>query len=314
MKKDRLAYKAKENAAKPSLVSDDVLETANFTFAKTMTEREGDSGQLLLAKRRTDHSEQYLVKHAFTDCAANEFVYTKLVQAMDYHMPDAKLFQLSPGEKRTCFKTEYIIGTKYLNVIDMCPDFDVIRSMAQNWQDFFGFRALYTMLLEGDGMEVLLADDGCIYRVDTSDAFTCNNRILDNAGVDRLIQGVNLNTAIKNMLFSKNYDRLWNNASFTTLRESHAASCALPRACLSESYLPSDIGGLRRTGKTAFPLRQLALSTLLRTCESDALPCKPFIFRTPFRLLPGSIFMRKMPLGLRFTRRLRTQAGRISYN
>ncbi len=216
MKKDRLAYKAKENAAKPSLVSDDVLETANFTFAKTMTEREGDSGQLLLAKRRTDHSEQYLVKHAFTDCAANEFVYTKLVQAMDYHMPDAKLFQLSPGEKRTCFKTEYIIGTKYLNVIDMCPDFDVIRSMAQNWQDFFGFRALYTMLLEGDGMEVLLADDGCIYRVDTSDAFTCNNRILDNAGVDRLIQGVNLNTAIKNMLFSKNYDRLWNNASFNS--------------------------------------------------------------------------------------------------
>lgn len=97
MKNDRLAYKEKENANKPPLVSADVLETADFTFAKTMLEREGDSGQLLLAKRKTDRSEQYLVKHAFTDCAANEFVYTKLAQAMGYHMPDAKLFRLSSG-------------------------------------------------------------------------------------------------------------------------------------------------------------------------------------------------------------------------
>ncbi len=44
MKNDRLAYKAKENANKPPLVSADVLETADFTFAKSMLEREGDSG------------------------------------------------------------------------------------------------------------------------------------------------------------------------------------------------------------------------------------------------------------------------------
>lgn len=177
-------------------------------------ERSGDSGQLLLAKRKTDHSERYLVKHEFTDCAANEFVYTKLAQAMGYHMPEVKLFRLSQDEKRACFKTEYIIGAQYLNVIEACPKFETVQATAQNWQEYFGFLAMYSMFLEDDGMEVLLADDGFIYRVDTTDAFTCSNYFLDNAGIDRIIQGVNLNAAIKDMLLSQNFQRLWSNSSF----------------------------------------------------------------------------------------------------
>lgn len=148
MKNDRLAYKAKENASKPPLVSADVLETSDFTFAKFMIDRVGDSGQLLLAKRKTDRSEQYLVKHAFTDCAANEFVYTKLAQTMGYHMPDAKLFRLSSGEKRSYFKTEYIIGEQFLSLIDDDPSFETIQNQASNWQDIFGFYARRTCFLK----------------------------------------------------------------------------------------------------------------------------------------------------------------------
>lgn len=139
MKNDRLAYKEKENANKPPLISNDVLETADFTFTKFMIEREGDSGQLLLAKRKTDRSEQYLVKHAFTDCAANEFVYTKLVQAMGYHMPDAKLFRLSSGEKRPYFKTECIIGERFLSLIDDDPSLRRFRIRLQTGKTFSAF-------------------------------------------------------------------------------------------------------------------------------------------------------------------------------
>ncbi len=129
-------------------------------------------------------------------------------------MPDAKLFRLSSGEKRPYFKTEYIIGAKYLNVIDACPSFEKMQSIAQNWREYFGFWALYSMFVEGDGMEVLLADDGYIYRVDTTDAFTCSNYYLDNAGIDRVIQGLNLNAVIKGMLLSQDFNRLWDNAGF----------------------------------------------------------------------------------------------------
>ena len=71
----------------------------------------GDSGPLLLAKRKQNRAEQYLVKHAYTDCACNEFVYTKLAQAMGYSMPDVLLLRLSPQEKRPYFDTEYLIAS-----------------------------------------------------------------------------------------------------------------------------------------------------------------------------------------------------------
>ena len=214
MKKDRLAYKAKENANKPPLISDDVLETADFTFAKTMTEREGDSGQLLLAKRKTDRSERYLVKHAFTDCAANEFVYTKLVQAMGYHMPDVKLFRLSSGEKRSYFKTEYIIGEQFLSLIDDAPGFETIQNQASNWQDLFGFYAMESMFSEGDGIEVVLAADGLLYRIDTTSSFAVSAWDLDYAGIDIDCQGTNMSAAVRESLLSRTFDASLNAGSF----------------------------------------------------------------------------------------------------
>ena len=180
----------------------DIVQTADFVFSQAL-EHEGDSGKLLLAKRKTDRNDRYLVKHAYTDCACNEFIYTKLAQAMGYHMPDAVLFQLSPGEKRPCFQTEYIIGTRFLTVIDSCPSYTAIREQAKNWKDFFAFYSLYSITGEADGVEILLADDSMIYRVDTTDAFPVSNFQLDLAGVNHDMGGCNPYVETRNQLLNQ---------------------------------------------------------------------------------------------------------------
>ena len=132
-KKDRDS----ENHTKPPLESNDVVQTGDYTFSKiTPGGRVGDSGQLLLAKSKSDAKRKYLVKHAYCDCAANEFIYTKLALAMGMKMPDVVLFQISDGEQRRCFTTEYIIGAKYLDLQIPDPTYQQIREHAVNWQDY----------------------------------------------------------------------------------------------------------------------------------------------------------------------------------
>lgn len=204
--------KQRENQGKPPIISSDILQTADFVFSR-IPEHEGDSGGLLLAKGKTNKTERYLVKHAYTDCACNEFVYTKLAQAMECRMPEAVLFQLSPGEKRPYFKTEYIIGERYLNVTDPSPTYERVREQAKNWGDFFAFYALYCMTGEGDGVEILLADDNMIYRVDTTDAFPISNLHLDVAGIDQQISGCNPSTEVKEQLLSQDFSAILNTSS-----------------------------------------------------------------------------------------------------
>ena len=71
----RMESKARENRNKPAITSPDVVETADFMFSDLL-HYDGDSGKLLLAKRKTNRNDRYLVKHAYTDCACNEFIYT----------------------------------------------------------------------------------------------------------------------------------------------------------------------------------------------------------------------------------------------
>lgn len=175
-------------------------------FSRTL-QNDGDSGDLLLAKRKKNKSEQYLVKHAYTDCACNEFVYTKLAQAMGYCMPDVVLFRLSPGEKRLYFKTEYIIGERYLNVVDSDPTYEKIRAQAQNWDQYFAFVGLYSLTGESDGVEILLADDNKIYRVDTTDAFPLSIWHLDTAGINRELGGYNPYIVTKKLLLDSNFSK-----------------------------------------------------------------------------------------------------------
>ena len=188
MKLLRMETKKRENRHKPPLMSPDVVGTADFIFSK-IPNHNGDSGELLLARRKTDAKDRYLVKHAFTDCACNEFVYTKLALAMEYSMPNAVLFQLSPGEKQPYFQTEYIIGEQYLVLLDPTPDFHTIREQAENWKQYFAFYGLYSLTGESDGLELLLANNHQIYRVDTTDAFPISCFQLDIAGIDRNIDG-----------------------------------------------------------------------------------------------------------------------------
>ena len=174
--------KEKENQGKPPITSPDVVQTADFVFSR-IPHQEGDSGRLLLAKQKADRNNLYKRVSRDTDCACNEFIYTKLAQAMGYCMPDAVLFQLSPGEKRPYFKTEYIIGERYLTVTDPAPTYKKVREQAKNWEHYFAFYGLYSLTGEGDGVEILLADDDRIYRVDTTDAFPISNFQLDAAGI-----------------------------------------------------------------------------------------------------------------------------------
>lgn len=75
----RRESKAKENQKKPPLSSPDVVETADFVFAPF------------------DPNERFVVKHAFTDRACNEYIYAKLAQAMGYHVPKAFLRRTNTG-------------------------------------------------------------------------------------------------------------------------------------------------------------------------------------------------------------------------
>lgn len=208
----RMECKQTENQGKPPLCSSDVVQTNDFVFSKPFN-HEGDSGNLLLAKRKSNRDEQYLVKHAYTDCACNEFVYTKLAQAMGYPMPDAVLFQLSANEKRSYFTTEYIIGERYLNVVKAYPTYEEIRDHAENRAHYFAFHALYGMTGESDGIELLLADDGLIYRVDTTDTFPVSNYYLDLAAINIELNGINPHEYFKKQMlsydFSKALDSFW---------------------------------------------------------------------------------------------------------
>lgn len=234
MRRERMADKVIENSRKPPLSSPDVVQTADFVFSSIKPlNRVGDSGPLLLAKCKPDRSRRYLVKHAYTDCAANEFVYTKLAQAMGTKMPDAVLFQLSEGEKRNYFKTEYIIGLKYLDLEVENPSYQQIREQAVNWEDYFRFRAMYEMFCESDTLETPLAKDGYIYRVDTTNSFVLHDRYLAYAGINiTMDNGYNAKEAVMEHMSTFPYDRCWEyrhfDATLDTLKACYGDDCVAP--------------------------------------------------------------------------------------
>jgi hypothetical protein len=231
MRRLRVRDKTEENAVKRPLVSSDVVDTKDFVFS-SIRDQEGDSGQLLLAKKKSDRSDRYLVKHAYCDCACNEFVYTKLAQAMGYKMPDAVLFTISPEEKRKYFITEYIIGAKYLNIVDHSPTFSIIRKDAVNWKEYFSFWSLYALTGEGDGIETSLANDGYIYRVDTTDAFPLSEIHLSQAGINTEVNGFNPKEEIKSHLLDMKFENELNNERIewwlNRLINEHGHECVAP--------------------------------------------------------------------------------------
>lgn len=144
MKQLRMLNKQEENKDKPLISSTDILYTSNYNFSKNHgIERIGDSGNLLLAFNKKNKSEKYIIKHYFSDCACNEYVYSKLSNAMNIRIPNVKLFSISTNEKRNYFHTEYIAGIEYLNIVKDPIDFNSnLRYKASNWQDYFKYKAL----------------------------------------------------------------------------------------------------------------------------------------------------------------------------
>lgn len=210
-KKDRDS----ENHTKPPLESNDVVQTGDYTFSKiTPGGRVGDSGQLLLAKSKSDAKRKYLVKHAYCDCAANEFIYTKLALAMGMKMPEVVLFQISDGEQRRCFTTEYIIGAKYLDLQIPDPTYQQIREHAVNWQDYFRFLATYNMFLECDSLEMPLASDGYLYRVDTTSSFIICEHDLFSAGLNIEYDGMNIKEETRKYILNKEQFISWTDDRF----------------------------------------------------------------------------------------------------
>lgn len=185
----RMEDNERENQGKPPFVSPDIVETHDFVFSPYQPhERNGDSGALLMAKRKTNRSERYVIKHAYAGSAANEYVYTKLAHAMGLKMPDAVLFKWSDDEKRRYWKTEYILGSRYLeNAI--VPTRDQIRTLAKNPDDLFRFYAMEKICRETDGIEYLLAEDGFLYRIDTSASFILSDSYFWDAGINVIEPG-----------------------------------------------------------------------------------------------------------------------------
>ena len=209
----RRESKRRENGGKPPITSPDVVQTADFEFSSFCPhEHIGDSGTLLLARQKFGRQDRYVVKHACTDCACNEFVYTKLAQAMGYTMPGAVLFQLSPMERRECFRTEYLVGIRYLDLKIEAPSYAVIREMAENWKEYFSFRGMYAIFGEADSFETPLAKDGKIYRIDTTNAFLISTWQLDDAGIDIDVQGVNPSAIRREQLLSRDFSNTLSNS------------------------------------------------------------------------------------------------------
>lgn len=220
----RLKGQKENNRFKPALMSDDVLETKDFVFLPIRPgNRVGDSGNLLLARHRRDQSERYLVKHEYCDCPCNEFVYAKLAGGMGLRIPESKLFHISEEDKRRILATGYGVGARYLDVKEAAPSYGLIRECAKNWEDFHSFAALYILFLEIDSFEILLAEDGFIYRVDTTSSFVISDLILSYAGLNTEVNGINVQEMAKRQAEERMKQSFWEYVDMKDQLENHVA-------------------------------------------------------------------------------------------
>ena len=181
----------------------------DFTFAPFNSQIEyGDSGPLLIATPRNGKNPQYIIKHSYSDCAANEFVYTRLAQAMDLKMPDVVLFQGSDSHIRQKFQSKYIMGSMYVPIKIEKPTYQQIRNEAKNWQDYFRFLAMYTMLNESDSFETPLSTDGFVYRIDTSAAFGLDKSFISAASMPPF------QNMIREYILGLDYNKSWEERNY----------------------------------------------------------------------------------------------------
>lgn len=161
------------------IVSDDVLQTTDFTFEPYNPRKHvGDSGKLLLATSKQDETLQYVIKYEKSDCACNEFMYYKIATAFGLNVPEVKLFQIS-SDKCIHFKTKNVVGIKYISDAQKFiynPD-DINRT------DFYAFKALFVILNEEDSNEFIVDRANKLYKIDNTASFNLSDNLVTNLTV-----------------------------------------------------------------------------------------------------------------------------------
>lgn len=146
----------------------DILKAKDYIFtAFTGSGQAGDSGPLLLAINKNDNSERYVVKHYFVDCAGNEYVASKLGNAIHASFPECKLFDLSEYVDASCFHTEYVVGIEWL---DDLKDYDFSEGTVANSDDFYKYVCLQYLFSSFDSFEVMRSQ-GRLFKIDNTDGF-----------------------------------------------------------------------------------------------------------------------------------------------
>lgn len=200
---ERLEFKKlkiEENKSKKAFNSKDILYTSDFTFKKYP--HDGDSGELLLATSKYDKDEKYIVKHEYYDSACNEYMYSKISEAMKISVALVKLFIVNDKEKT--FKSDFVCGIKYyegskkFKYEDINPDVGHI----ENSCDYYKMRGLEALLFEGDDIEVIEYKNK-LYRIDTTDSFTIEDMDIYILAYNFIKGKVNIREYFQNRLIEK---------------------------------------------------------------------------------------------------------------
>lgn len=196
----RKSFKEKKEKENQNKTITDILElkyTKNFTIEEYSNK--GDSGQLLLAKSKKEKDEKYILKHEYSDCACNEYIYYKIAEEMKISVVPTKLFIVNDKIKK--FKTDFVSGTKYLENSERITDsnFLKLKTSIENWQDYYRLQGLYALFEESDSFEILKYENK-IYRIDTTAAFNISDMYIDNLAIDYEYQNINIKEFMKNQL------------------------------------------------------------------------------------------------------------------
>ena len=191
--------KQKENKGKVIPVSDDILYISNFNlevFFYNDKKKYGDSGKLYLATNKYNHKEKYILKHAFYDCACNEYIYSKIGNKMGIKIAPVKLFILD--DKKDKFKSDFVCGIKYFENSEHVNYNYIVKNKnnISNWQDYFRMLCLESLFEESDGIEVIKYNDE-IYRIDITAAFTISETYIQMLAYDYKANGINIKNFAK---------------------------------------------------------------------------------------------------------------------
>lgn len=124
------------------------------------------------------------------------------------------------------------IFTDFLNLTLLDPTFQQIREQAYNRKDYFHFLAMYSMCVEYDSFEILIADDHYLYRVDTTTFFLLSNAMLDQAGINEQIGDYIPKAVLQKHVEHIAYERSWQDHVFhkqlEKLIQIHGEDCRQP--------------------------------------------------------------------------------------